>query len=109
MAQCRRIKPAHIASLEANLAAVGLDQPQQDAAQRRFSAAGLADETQRLAVIYAEADAIDGVHRGAAPAEPVAGGEMLDQIAAGEQRPVFTARHAARAPSTVSSSGARMQ
>ena len=38
-----------IAALEADVAGVGLDQPQHQPAHGRFAAAGLADQRQRLA------------------------------------------------------------
>src|SRR5580765_1764248 len=103
----QRLAPhrADIAPVEMKRAAVGLDQPQQHAPQRRFPAPGLADKAQGLAASDREADAIDRAHRGAPPAEPIAHRKMLDQIASDNER----LGHAARSPSTLGSSGARRQ
>src|SRR6185437_3956863 len=100
--QFAAVERAHVAAGELDVAAIGLDQPQQHPAEGRLAATGLADEAQRLAAPEAEADPVHCPHRRALAAEPVAYREMFDHVARGQQR----LSHAA---STLWSSGARIQ
>src|ERR1019366_2176438 len=71
-----------VAAVDPDAAAGRLDQPQDRAADRGFSAAGFADQAKRLAGLNREADAIDREH-GAAGAlqQALANGEMLLEVA----------------------------
>ena len=70
-----------ILALEVDLAAVGLDEVQQQAAQRRFPAAGFPDHGQSLALHHLETDAVDGAHGGTLRTKAHAGiGKGLGQV-----------------------------
>ena len=61
-----RIWPAlevrDVAALEDDLPGRRLEQLDDRAAERRLAAAGLADDTERLAAVTVEVDAVDGAH-----------------------------------------------
>src|SRR3954447_23508101 len=89
-----------IAAFEPDRACIRLDQPQHQAADGGFAAAGFADQRQRPAGIKREGNAIDGFDMRQRPAEQrTLGDEMLDQAIDLEQRHHDTSR----------SSGARRQ
>ena len=58
------------------------DEPQDDLAERRLAAAGLADQAERLAASHVEADAVDGPDRAdlANAEEAAADREVLDEV-----------------------------
>ncbi|MDT4844099.1 hypothetical protein FQZ97_780420 [compost metagenome] len=72
-AELARLHAQELAAFHAHAAAVGRDQSDQGAAQRRLARAGLADEAQGLALVYLERNVAQGIH--AAPP----GGERLAQ------------------------------
>ena len=79
-----------ILALEADMAAIGFDQPQRHPAQGGFAAAALAHNGQHLARHHMQAHAIHRAHRAARPAQRVAHREMFLHIVEFEQ-----GRHAA--------------
>ena len=64
-------------------------------AERRFAAARLADETERLALPHGEADVVDRVDpRDLALQQPLADREVLDEVRDLEERTVAVLEHA---------------
>src|SRR5581483_4613048 len=86
-AQRIRVEVEQIAAFEPNAARVRFDQAQHEAADGGLAAAGFADESQRLAGIDVEADAVDRSDESGRPAEQIARRrEMLDQVFGFEKR-----------------------
>ena len=71
-AQTRRVEAQHVVAVEADAAAVRLDEADDRAAGRRFAAAGFADERQRLALEEIEGDILDRMDRAGLAAEQAA-------------------------------------
>jgi len=78
---------AKSSSVENDLAGIRFDQVQQQPRGRRFAAAGLADDTERLALEYIERHSVDRLHPIArdAPEAPF-GREMFLEVAHDQQR-----------------------
>src|SRR5262249_31330479 len=57
----RAPQPTDVVALEDDLPRSGLEQPDDGAAERRFPAARLADQAERLALLHREADVVDRV------------------------------------------------
>ena len=74
---------AKIPALETYPALRRLDQPQDQARQRRFAATRLADDAKGLAPVEAQAHTVHGLN----PARPALGREVLGQSVDFEQRP----------------------
>ncbi len=86
--QLARVEVEERLALEADLAVGRRDQPQDDLAERRLAAAGLAHEAERLTFGDVEADPVDGANRAElADAEQAAADvEVLDEVLDLEQR-----------------------
>ena len=83
----------HVTALKPDLARARLDQAQDAAAGGRFAAAGLADQSQRFARGYVEADAAHRVHHGCVLAEQAAfQGKVLAQRTHRQQRGLIAHR-----------------
>ena len=81
LAQGFRIERADILPVKEYAPFARLDQPQDRAAGRRFAAAELADERQRLAGVQREGHVLDRMHAGRRPAEDSrADGKAGDEI-----------------------------
>ena len=82
--------------VEQQRAFVGVEEPQQDARERRLAAARFADEAEHLAVEDVEVDVVDGPHAALdAPERPAAQRERLDDPAGLDQRPTWKSRQIA--------------
>ena len=75
------VERRQIHALEADLAAGRLVEAQHQAAERGFPAPQLADETQRLAALDADGDAVDGAHQLVPTKQPDADGEIFLRVA----------------------------
>ena len=58
----------------------GLDEPKDATSRGRFPASRLADQSERLALLDAEADVVDRGHRRASPEQASAADEMLHEM-----------------------------